>query len=796
MVKSGLVYSYGMGFWGANGHDGVWHIALIQSLAGGSLRMPTFAGENIQNYHIGFDLLLGLIHKITQIPVVNLYFQISPIILAILIGALTYKFVFDWQKSQSKALWALFFVYFGGGFGWIVTLIKDRQFGGESIFWSQQAVSTLINPPFALSLVIILLGLIFLEKYLSNRSAKHLVLATLCFGSLIQIKSYGSVLILSALFVSGIYEWIKKGNASILKVFVPSFLLTVLIFMPFSKNPSGLFVFQPFWFLETMLLPDRLNLPRFYSALTTYHMSGNFIKGIPAFVSAFVIFWAGNLGTRILKEILVIRWIKSYKSVRWEGIFFAWVIIQGVILPSLFIQSGTSWNTIQFIYYALFFSGILAGVTLFELFTIIKSDVAKYYLGIAVVIFTIPTTMSTLWFDYLPSRPPARLTNAELEGLNFLSGQPSGIVLTYPFDKDKANEAINNPPRPLYLYESTPYVSALSGKQTFLEDEVNLNIIGIDWKKRRKEVENFFTAQEPNKGKQFLAQNTIKLPQALASVKSIASEIVVVDMHSTDETVNIAKKAGARLFRHEKTGYVEPARNFAISKATNEWILILDADEEITQTLATELKKITEGKSDYTGDYFRIPRKNIIFEKWMKHLRWWPDYNIRFFKKGFVSWNEIIHSVPITKGKGADILLDEKYAIIHHNFESLDDYLETLIRYSWIKADELFKSDYKFNWTDLIKKPSAEFFSRYFQGEGYKDGLHGLALGILQGFGEFLIYLKIWERTKFKEHEVTTKELNKLTNEVSRDFNYWKADTEVKEKGNLIAVIKRKFKLP
>src|SRR5258706_12556923 len=71
MVKSGWLYSYGLGFWGANGHDGVWHIALIESLAKGTFRMPVFSGADLQNYHIGFDLMVALIYKITHVPVVN-----------------------------------------------------------------------------------------------------------------------------------------------------------------------------------------------------------------------------------------------------------------------------------------------------------------------------------------------------------------------------------------------------------------------------------------------------------------------------------------------------------------------------------------------------------------------------------------------------------------------------------------------------------------------------------------------------------------------------------------------------
>ena len=120
MVKSGLVYPYGMGFWGPNGHDGVWHISLIESLSRGSLEIPIFAGEAIKNYHIGFDLLLAGLHVLTRIPAVNLYFQVIPPILALLIGALTYKL--------TKSLWSVFFVYFGGNWAWVLGK-------GESTFW-------------------------------------------------------------------------------------------------------------------------------------------------------------------------------------------------------------------------------------------------------------------------------------------------------------------------------------------------------------------------------------------------------------------------------------------------------------------------------------------------------------------------------------------------------------------------------------------------------------------------------------------------------------------------------------
>src|SRR3990172_29869 len=100
MVKSGIVYDFGMGFWGPNGHDGVWHIALAESIARGSLNMPVFAGSVLQNYHIGYDLLLALIHRITTIPIHNLYFQVFPPITAFLVGILTYKLICVCRKSN------------------------------------------------------------------------------------------------------------------------------------------------------------------------------------------------------------------------------------------------------------------------------------------------------------------------------------------------------------------------------------------------------------------------------------------------------------------------------------------------------------------------------------------------------------------------------------------------------------------------------------------------------------------------------------------------------------------------
>jgi glycosyltransferase involved in cell wall biosynthesis len=284
------------------------------------------------------------------------------------------------------------------------------------------------------------------------------------------------------------------------------------------------------------------------------------------------------------------------------------------------------------------------------------------------------------------------------------------------------------------------------------------------------------------------------LPGALESLKSFADELIVVDMHSEDKTVEIAKKYGAEVFLHERTGYVEPARNFAIRKAAGEWILILDADERLSLNLKECLRKIVNKPE---ADYYRTPRKNIIFGKWIKHSRWWPDYNIRFFRKGHVEWNEIIHSVPTTKGVGADLEASEKYAIVHHHYDSVEQYIERLNRYTTHQAKNLIKNKYKFKWSDLIYRPTSEFNSRYFQGEGYKDGIHGLALAGLQSFSEFVTYLKVWSHSSqsTRDKEVDIEKIVNAIKENQSDVNYWTADTLIKNGAGMMHKVKRKFKL-
>lgn len=264
------------------------------------------------------------------------------------------------------------------------------------------------------------------------------------------------------------------------------------------------------------------------------------------------------------------------------------------------------------------------------------------------------------------------------------------------------------------------------------------------------------------------------LPRAISSVKHLADEIIVVDTESTDDTAKVAKKLGCKVYSYPRPGIVEYARNFSISKAKGDWILLLDADEEVPPELVEFIKKaISQNKYDY----YRLPRKNIIFDKWIKSSHWWPDYTYRLFKVGSISWQESIHSIPITSGQGTDFPPDPEYSLVHHNYQTVSQFIDRLNRYTDFQSRELFATDPNFHWTDLISKPAQEFVSQYFARQAYKDGLHGLSLSLLQSFSMLVVYLKLWQLSGFADIDVTPDQLVSTVQKPQQDFWWWYCQT-------------------
>lgn len=288
------------------------------------------------------------------------------------------------------------------------------------------------------------------------------------------------------------------------------------------------------------------------------------------------------------------------------------------------------------------------------------------------------------------------------------------------------------------------------------------------------------------------------LEKCLQSV-SFADEIIIVDMMSTDDTIKIARKYTQDIYQHEDIGYADPARNFALSKASGRWMLVVDADEEIPPKLKEAILKIIFDES-HDIDVYWLPRKNMIFGKWIEKAGWWPDHQVRLFKKGMVSWQVGVHRHPDIKGNADRFPDQENMAILHHNYQTVEQFLTRLNRYTGLQAKErlaVSESTPHHSTQSFFTSFSKEFISRLFLKEGIDEGMHGLSLSLLQGLYEFCIDIKKWEHLGFKptknDQEKTFQSLRAFQN----DLNFWIADWKVKNSSGfnkLFWKVRRKYK--
>jgi len=270
-----------------------------------------------------------------------------------------------------------------------------------------------------------------------------------------------------------------------------------------------------------------------------------------------------------------------------------------------------------------------------------------------------------------------------------------------------------------------------------------------------------------------------KLERTLASVLW-ADEIVVVDNESTDDTVQIAAKYTKKVYSHPNDLMLNKNKNFGFGKATTAWILNLDADEVVTPQLREEIERVIK-KNDPQFDGFWITRKNIIFGKWIRHGFWWPDKQLRLFRKNKGKFPcRYIHEY-ITVDGGAEQL---KEPYVHYNYETVSQYIAKLDRCTTSEAHEYTKSGYTFSWYDAIRFPSSDFLKVYFAQGAYKDGLHGLILSILQAFYSFVIFVKLWEMRDFPDISITNVQMNKEYDHANKEFAYWYLSTRLNEEKN------------
>lgn len=250
-----------------------------------------------------------------------------------------------------------------------------------------------------------------------------------------------------------------------------------------------------------------------------------------------------------------------------------------------------------------------------------------------------------------------------------------------------------------------------------------------------------------------------------------ADEIIVVDNQSTDSTAELATRLGARVLAHENNPTkLNESKNFGFTKATHDWILNLDSDERVEPDLAKEIAKVV-GESNLDFDGYLMPRHNVIFGKVIRHGLWYPDKQLRLFRRGKGKFPNIHnHELLEVKGEVGEL----SGHILHYNYSAVSQYIQKIDRqYSDNEAETFLASGKKISWHDAIGFPASDFMANYFARQGYKDGLHGLVLSMLQAFYMFIVFCKIWEKQGFKQQSVTKNQVKQQLNIVYSQVTYW-----------------------
>lgn len=220
-------------------------------------------------------------------------------------------------------------------------------------------------------------------------------------------------------------------------------------------------------------------------------------------------------------------------------------------------------------------------------------------------------------------------------------------------------------------------------------------------------------------------------------------EVVVYDSGSTDETINIAQKMGAKVYQGPWLGFGATKRE-ATNKASHDWILSIDSDEEVPEGLMLEIKaKLSTLDADYI---YKVPRLSFYLGRWIKYGGWYPDFQNRLFNRRTHQWNraEIHEKVEPIAGDIEKMAQLENY-LHHYVFKDIEHQVQTNNRYSTLQAQAMFNKKKSFSYFHLFTKPYVKFIECYFLKLGFLDGWAGYVIARNAAYSALLKWLKLKE---------------------------------------------------
>ena len=235
------------------------------------------------------------------------------------------------------------------------------------------------------------------------------------------------------------------------------------------------------------------------------------------------------------------------------------------------------------------------------------------------------------------------------------------------------------------------------------------------------------------------------IERCLASL-AFADEIVVLDSFSTDRTVEIARRFTDKISQREFAGYADQ-KNAAMELAANDWALIVDADEVVTDELAAEIRKAVESDR---FDAYRMPRLTHFLGKPIRHCGWYPDYVIKLMRRSKARYpDRIVHETPDIDGAIGTLASD----LLHYTYRDIDDLCRKMTAYARAAARQKLADGERFRLSKLFFAPGLAFLKKYILKQGYRDGLRGFIICAMTQTGVFLRYAMLWEMSIRKERD-------------------------------------------
>jgi glycosyltransferase involved in cell wall biosynthesis len=235
------------------------------------------------------------------------------------------------------------------------------------------------------------------------------------------------------------------------------------------------------------------------------------------------------------------------------------------------------------------------------------------------------------------------------------------------------------------------------------------------------------------------------LAACIESVRDWVSEIVIVDMESSDETLEIARSYGAKVVEVPAAGWAEPGRQAGIDAASCSWMIVLDADERAAEGVR-ELATHYVAQVDVAGVW--LPRQNFMFGWWVPRVGgFWPDWQLRLFRRDRTHWpGDRTHVGAQVDGRTEQAPARAENALVHLSFSSISDQIQKMDGYTDYEADRYERAGARPTLLRLFGVPFGRFLEMYVRHRGYRGGRYGLALGLLSWVYWLVAEIKLWER--------------------------------------------------